>query len=141
MTRSRHCGRTCRLFSAGWWVRVLALVLFAGSVNYERAHLSLDAHLDAVPLAGGDLPPEHAFAASSQEEDHHHHDAHPAWEHTMHLARVSHAVPLVFESVTTVVFTEPLLPLPFFKLFLTERLNPPGISPPDPRQPRAPPIG
>jgi hypothetical protein len=94
MTRSRHCGRTCRLFSAGWWVRVLALVLFAGSVNYERAHLSLDAHLDAVPLAGGDPPPEDAFEATSQEEDHHHHDAHPAWEHTMHLARVSHAVPI-----------------------------------------------
>jgi len=140
MTRSKHSGLTCRLFSADWWVRWLALVLFAGSVNYERAHLSLDAHLDAVPMAYGDPGSEGAFAASSQEEDHHHHDAHPAWEHSIQIARVSQAVPIVIESVLTVVFTEPLLPQPFFRLSLTERLNPPGIPPPDPRQPRAPPI-
>lgn len=140
MTRSTHGELTCRLFSAGWWVRLLALVLFAGSVNYERAHLSLDAHLDAVPLAYGDPGSEDAFAASSQEDDHHHHDAHPAWEHSMHIARVSPAVPMVMESVLTVVFTEPLLPQPFLRLFLTERLKPPGIPPPDPLQPRAPPI-
>ena len=137
MTRSKHSGLTCRLFSADWWVRLLALVLFAGSVNYERAHLSLDAHLDAVPMAYSDNA---GFEASSQEEDHHHHDAHPAWEHSIQIARVSHAVPIVMESLQTVVFTVSLAPEPFYRLFFTERLNPPGIPPPDPRQPRAPPI-
>jgi hypothetical protein len=140
MTQSKHSGLTCRLLSVDWWVRLLALVLFAGSVNYERAHLSLDAHLDAVPMACGAPGFEDAFEATSQEEDHHHHDAHPAWEHSIHIARVSHAVPIVFEFASTVVFTEPLLPQPFFSLFFAERLNPPGIPPPDPRQPRAPPI-
>jgi hypothetical protein len=140
MTRSKHGGLTCRLFSADWWVRLLALVLFAGSVNYERAHLSLDAHLDAVPWACGDPRSKDAFEATSQEEDHHHHDAHPAWEHSIHIARVSPALPIVIESALTVVFTEPLPPQPFCRLFLTERLNPPGIPPPDPLQPRAPPV-
>jgi hypothetical protein len=140
MTQSKHSGLTCRLFSADWWVRLLALVLFAGSVNYERAHLSLDAHLEAVPLAYGDPRSEATFKAASQAEDHHHHDAHPAWEHSIHIARVSHSVPMVIESVPTVIFTEPLLPQPFFRRLLAEQLSPPGIPPPDPHQPRAPPI-
>jgi hypothetical protein len=139
MTRANHSGLTCRLFSADWWLRLLAVVVFAYSVNSERAHLSLEAHLEVAPSAQGEPRSEDAFELASLTENHHH-EAHPAGEHSIRMAQAARSMPIIVAGEPVVPSADTTLPAPYLPLFLTERQNPPGIPAPDPRQPRAPPI-
>ena len=139
MTRSRQHGLGGRLFSADWWLRFLAAVLFAFSANYERAHLSLESHVEPQVVAKRANAGSSVFEAAGGEESGGH-EPHPALEHSMRMAPPAQATPLVLECALAVAYTEPEPPTPHLLLFLTERQNPPGIPPPDPFQPRAPPI-
>jgi hypothetical protein len=139
MTRSRQNGLGGQLFSADWWLRFLAAVLFAFSANYERAHLSLESHVEFQFLAKRAKPASSVLEAAGG-QDSGGHEPHPAFEHSMRMAPPAQATPLVFEGEPAVAYTEPEPPTPHLLLFLTERQNPPGIPPPDPFQPRAPPI-
>ena len=134
-----HSRRACQLFSAGWWLRVLAAVVFAWSINYERAHLSVEAHTELPAAAYADQQALAGVTAESHGHDHGH-EAHSASDHSLRMAPPAQAAPLVIESALATALSEPEPPQPHFLHFLTERQNPPGIPPPDPLQPRAPPI-
>lgn len=115
--------------------------VFAFYLNYVPIHLATAAHLDGVLESLAELVSHH--------DDHHaeHHDSdehgpHPASDHTLTLTaqtQVNGAVALpVFILPDTVVALPRLASSPLPLVF--ERLRPPGESPPDPLQPRAPPL-
>jgi hypothetical protein len=121
-------------------MRVFGLLLFVYGVNYAPVHLALEPHW-------GDLP-AHVFSAvtrapslvADDHEDASHHTPHLASDHSLRMAsqaQVSFVSSGVCVASTSV---EIYRPQPYLPLFLTERQNPPGIPPPDPLQPRAPPF-
>ena len=73
-------------------------------------------------------------------EDASHHPPHLASDHSLRMAsqaQVSYVAFIFCVASTTVEVCRSAIQLP---LFLTERQNPPGLPPPDPLQPRAPPL-
>ena len=121
-------------------MRLFGLLLFVYGVNYVPLHLALETHVGNSP---GSLQTESAqwggLVAAGHEADSDH-APHLASDHSLRLA--SHAqlgyviTGFCLASVVVDVFP-PQLTLP---LFLRERQNPPGLPPPDPLQPRAPPL-
>ncbi len=117
--------------------------VFAFYLNYVPIHLATAAHLDAVLESLTELVLHH----DDQHTEHHDSDdhvPHPASDHTLtfttqtpaHHGAVALMVFLLPVDVGVVLFppTLSLLPLVF------ERIRPPGESPPEPLQPRAPPF-
>lgn len=132
------------LNKAGWWSRFLAALLFAFYVNFIPIHLSAETHLDDLATSVADADPHHD---NHDDGDHHHdsdhHTPHRASDHVLTLTTAakaptasSHAV-FFLPAITSVLVgePEPQPPIPVF-----ERIRPPGESPPDPVQPRAPPL-
>ena len=116
----------------------LMAFLFAFYVNYVPFHLLSEPH-------GNDAA--HSMHSAAVGEDHHgdgddddHHAPHPASDHAIRILPKSESVflSLVFLPAASVVLLEKPEPLPTVPL--TERIKPPGESPPDPLQPRAPPL-
>jgi hypothetical protein len=139
MMQSSQSGLTCRLFSVGWWLRLLAAVVFACFANHERAHLLLEAHVH------GTFSPDFcqtvsAVSLESAHDSHSDHQAHPAAEHLFRAAQPAHVNPVVHDCALTVAVSDCLPPETHALLFLTERQNPPGIPPPEPFRSRAPPL-
>ena len=143
-----HGSRTQRLHCppdrAGWWGRLFAALLFAFYVSFIPIHLATETHLDDALASVTDEALHHD---GHDDGDHHddsdHHDPHSASDHTLTLTASAKApsasVLAVFflPAITSVLVgePEPQPPIPVF-----ERIRPPGESPPDPLQPRAPPL-
>jgi hypothetical protein len=131
------------LAKAGWWGRLFASLLFAFYVNSIPIHLAAERHLDDGLGSVAASQVHHDDHDDTNHDDSNHHTPHRASDHTLILtapAKASGASALaVFlpSAVTSVLLPEPepQPPLPVF-----ERSRPPGESPPDPLQPRAPPL-
>ena len=126
--------------SAGWCLRVLTLVLFIFHISYIRFHLLTETHLDDSHVAIA----EGADHDHGHDEAHHHdsdhHKPHPASDHLIQVIAKHQPsfLPLPFLSLAMLVrFAEPDSQ---GVRFHCESWKLPGESPPDPRQPRAPPL-
>jgi hypothetical protein len=134
----------CAPDQAGWWGRVFAALLFAFCVNYIPIHLASETHLDHWHAAVADTALHHD---GHDDADHHddsdHHTPHRASDHALTLTASAKAptasafIVVYLPAVASVLIYEPEPPPP---IPLCERSRPPGESPPDPLQPRAPPL-
>jgi hypothetical protein len=118
-------------------------ILFAFHLNYVPVHLATDLHVGELlgSLAHLVTHEHHHSAKETEETEENHHVPHPASDHALDLA-VRNQSPtsdldvLLLPADATVPLCE-FSPTPQFPII--ERLKPPGESPPDPLQPRAPP--
>jgi hypothetical protein len=134
----------CSPDTAGWWGRLFAALLFAFYVNFIPIHLAAETHLDDSLASVADADLHHD---GHDDGDHHddsdHHTAHHASDHALTLTAsakapgASPAAVYFLPAITSILLhePEPQPPVPVF-----ERIRPPGESPPDSRQPRAPPL-
>jgi hypothetical protein len=134
----------CSPDRASWWGRLFAALLFAFYVNFIPIHLAAETHLDDAVASVVDADHHHD---GDHDADHHdgndHHTPHRASDHTLTItasakAPSASALAVFFlPAITSVLVSEPepQPPVPVF-----ERVRPPGESPPDPLQPRAPPL-
>lgn len=140
MPQNRQQVRRRRTFFACWCVRVFALLLFVYGVNYAPVHLALETHLGGLP---GTSQTAHAPAtvwSTPGHEDASHHPPHLASDHSLRMASQAQVSYVAFTFCVASTAVEVCCSTFQFPLFLTERQNPPGLPPPDPLQPRAPPL-
>ena len=126
------------------WSRLLVAVGFAFYVNFIPIHLATKTHLDDALASVAHAVCDHDAHDDDDpaHSDTDHHVPHPASDHTLNLTTETPSfsvdcVTFFLPADTLVLICQPELrpPLPVF-----ERIRPPGESPPDPRQPRAPPL-
>jgi hypothetical protein len=125
---------------AAWWLRLLMAALFVVHINYLHYHLLSETHLDQLQAASIE---DHEHEDGADDGDHHdsdHHQPHAAADHQLQML-FKHQSPLLtiyfLASENSFFVTRPdSLVVRIF----CERLKPPGESPPDPLQPRAPPL-
>ena len=122
--------------------RGLMALLFTFYVDYIPFHLLSERHYD-------DSLPSEASTAHLDDHDHNdadhdghggHHKPHPSSEHAIQLLPKSEPIALFIAfvpAVTTIVLDAPES---LYTAAFVERIWPPGESPPEPSQPRAPPI-
>lgn len=125
-------------------MRLFAALLFAFYVNYIPAHLAAETHLADSMASVADADRN---LHDHDDGDHHHgndhHTPHQASDHTLPLTTAAKApsapalAVFFLPAITSILVSEPepQPPVPVF-----ERVRPPGESPPDPLQPRAPPL-
>lgn len=120
-------------------------LLFAFHVNYVPLHLATATHLDEAVVAVLDSvlhlhDHDHADVPSDNSDDGH--TPHPATDHALIFAAQSQtsAVAVLMVFVSTETSLQLLEPEVKWSTSIIERIKPPGESPPDPAQPRAPPI-
>jgi len=116
-------------------------LLFAYYVNYIPFHLLSEKHLnDAVSSA--ELAAIHFDDHDDADHDGHegHHKPHPSSEHSIQILPKPESVALciVFLPAVTIAFVD--APEPHCTAEFAEHIWPPGVSPPGPSQPRAPPL-
>jgi hypothetical protein len=121
--------------------RGLLALLFTFYVNYIPFHLLNERHLDDA-LSSEQLATAHLDDQDDADHDDHdgHHKPHPSSEHSIQILPKSESIALFIAfvpAVTTLILPAPKL---LFRAALAERIWPPGESPPEPSQPRAPPI-
>jgi hypothetical protein len=116
---------------------LLTAALFAFHVNYVRIHLLTEAHHSDSSIASAHAADHHD--GEDHEHDHGQHKPHSASEHQLQLAgkQQSSFALVAFLLPETSLFLTPPEPLVVCSTF--EHGSRPGESPPDPRQPRAPP--
>ena|SRR5438477_7219821 len=118
--------------------RGLMVLLFISYANYIPFHLLNERHLDDA-LSSEQLAAVHHDDHGEADHDGHH-KPHPSSEHSIQILPKSESVSLgipFLHAVTVVVLDIPesQVTAPF-----VERIWPPKESPPEPSQPRAPPI-
>lgn len=121
-------------------MRFFGLMLFVYGVNFAPVHLALETHLGDLPTSARSVWGEALLLSATGQAPDSQHDPHLASDHSLRLAthaQVSFVSSDCYAPSATVEICRPQLLLP---LFLTERQNPPGLPPPDPLQPRAPPL-
>jgi len=121
--------------------RGLMALLFAYYVNYIPFHLLSEKHLnDAVSPA--ELAAIHFDDHDDADEDGHdgHHKPHPSSEHSIQILPKSESVALCMVCLPAVTITFVDAPESYLTAEFAEHIWPPGASPPEPSQPRAPPI-
>ena len=121
-------------------MRLFTLLLFVYGVSYAPVHLALETHLDDHQVSSHQA--EHRFVeiTAPGHEDGSGHAPHLASDHVMRLLSQSQSSFASFDlfielESSPILFSQRIVPL-----FLTERQNPPGLPPPDPFQPRGPPL-
>ena len=131
----------CSPANAAWWGRLLVASFFAFYLNYVPIHLASVAHLNALFVSVAVIhDDDHADGGHHDDADH---VPHPASDHTLNVAPQTHAPGAVALAVLCVVADTSILidaPQPQQRISVFERVRPPGESPPDPLQPRAPPL-
>lgn len=140
--QKRHTRSFCSLpETAGWWMRLGAAAFFAFYFNFIPLHLATFAHLPDV-VSAHSFDHDHDAAGEHHEGDTDHHVPHHASDHALTIAaQAQHAKLVVLLFVipvaTSVAIYEPEEKdeCPFF-----ECIKLPTESPPDPLQPRAPPL-
>jgi hypothetical protein len=144
MTPRNPYGVRCSPKHAGWWCRLLVAAFVALYLNYIPIHLATATHLsDLFAAVAHTVFDDHDHDHGDAEHDTDHHIPHPASDHALTIAtqtQTSLPSPIVVVCVlaeTSIFISEPgsLASPPVF-----ERIRPPGESPPDPLQPRAPPL-
>ena len=122
-------------------VRGLLALLFTFYVNYIPFHLLSERHLDDSLPSEQLADAHHEDHDDADHEDHDgHHKPHPSSEHSIQLLPKSESITLFIAfvpAVTTIVLDTPES---LFTAAFVEHIWPPGESPPEPSQPRAPPI-
>jgi len=125
-------------------VRGLMALLFTFYVNYIPFHLLSERHYDdsfSSELSAAHLDDhDHDHDDADLDSDDGHHKPHPSSEHTIQIFPKSESIALFIAfvpSVTTIVLE---VPESLYTPAFVERIWPPGESPPEPSQPRAPPI-
>jgi hypothetical protein len=143
--RARRANATrCSPKTAVWWLRLVVGVMFACYVNYIPAHLVTAIHLDdAFAWVFDSVFHPHDHADNHSEDPNDHHTPHPASDHTLVFASQTQpsslsVLPIVFPLADVALSLDSPVLLPAHPI--VERLKPPGESPPEPSQPRAPPI-
>lgn len=139
MSRCRHSLR-CPPASAGWWMRLFVAVWFIACVNYVPVHLVAETHLDDLSAEHGSACSEGVRFSQADHDDDGHHVPHLATDHALRVLPQAPISFVAFEAAPTDTSVDLIIPQTLPHLFLTERQNPPGIPPPDPLQPRAPPL-
>ena len=140
MVQHRQKARRRLTFFRCWWLRLFGLLLFVYGVNYFPVHLALETHLGDLPAQARSVGVEPSLLSAIGPAADSHHHPHLASDHSLPLAtkaQVSFVSFVCYAPSATVEICRPQLLLP---LFLAERQNPPGLPPPDPLQPRAPPL-
>lgn len=144
MSARRTTTICCSPKTADWWLRLFVAVLFAFYVNYIPAHLATAIHLnDAFAWVVDSVFHPHDHEDDHSEEPSDHHTPHPASDHALVFASQSQpsspsVLPMVFPLVDVALSLDRQVLLPAHPI--VERIKPPGESPPEPSQPRAPPI-
>ena len=120
--------------------RGLALLLMF-YVNYIPFHLFTERHLDDA-LSSDQLVGAQRDDQADADHDGHdgHHKPHPSSDHSIQILPKSASIALLIafsSAVTTIVFDAPKSHV---SVSFVERIWPPGVSPPGPSQPRAPPL-
>jgi hypothetical protein len=126
--------------SPAWWLRLLTAILFVVYINYLHYHLLSETHFDGVHAV---CPDDDDHETGVEQGDHHdsdRHKPHAATDHQLQMV-AKHSTPLLaiyfLASQTSLSITRPQS---LVVRALDERLKPPGESPPNPFQPRAPPL-
>jgi hypothetical protein len=141
VTQTQRRALSLRPTSGWWWIALLTTVLFAFQINYIRIHLLTEVHHRGDGAAGHHHAGDHHHSAEAENDHHHdhHHQPHSADDHELQLTGKR---PLPTDTIalllpeTSFYLSPPNLLLIDSQL---ERDGIPGESPPDPRQPRAPP--
>lgn len=139
-TERQSCAWSVKPASAGWWMRVLVALLFVFQTGYVRYHLLTEAHHDEVPAAADEMALDYDGHDDGDHHDSDHHKPHSASDHLVQLISKHQT------SLLTVDFISPetsfCLTRPDAQVFRVsyESAGAPGESPPDPQQPRAPPL-
>lgn len=125
--------------SAAWWARVLMLLLFVFQVGYTYFHLGTENHFDnAQQFAAGIEPAHH----ESPDTDHHDsdHQPHSASDHLVQMRPQQTVNLLVVDFIVSEISLSLTQPEAFVSRVIVEDEHAPGTIPPDPLQPRAPPL-
>lgn len=123
------------------WLRVFVAALFIFCVNYTPIHLAIETHLDdLLASCHGATQAEPANIIQAEHDDGDHHAPHFASDHLLRPAPPTPSHVVSFDLVTMETTVALLTVQPQTNLILMERQNPPGLPPPDPLQPRAPPL-
>ena len=132
---SKHSRASMPLVARG----VLAL-LFTFYVNYLPFHLLSERHCD--DSLSSQISAAHFDDHDDADEDGHdgHHKPHPSSEHSIQILPKSESVALCMVCLPAVTITFVDAPESYFTAEFAEHIWPPGASPPEPSQPRAPPI-
>ncbi len=115
--------------------------LFIFSVNFAPLHLALETHLDDLfASCAGAAEGQSLKIIRADAEENDHHALHFASDHLLRLAPQTASHSVRFDWATAETYVPAFSPTLQTPHFLTERQNRPGIPPPDPLQPRAPPF-
>jgi hypothetical protein len=130
--------------SVVWWFRVVTVVLFVFHINYAHFHLLSEEHFDSChDPAAHTVAQHHDGHDDDDDDDDHggpHHKPHPAQDHLVQMLAKHQDSALV--SDLAAVLPAFCLTLPVSRILRVplEHWVLPGESPPDPLQPRAPPL-
>jgi hypothetical protein len=127
--------------SGWWWICLLTAVLFAFHVNYVRIHLLTEVHHNDSATASAHAAVHHDDTQDGEDHEHDHgqHQPHSASEHQLQLAGKQQCPLVAFAFLLPETSLFLTLPEPLVVCSTFEHGSRPGESPPDPRQPRAPP--
>src|SRR5436190_1917123 len=126
--------------TAGTFARAFVAFLFVFYINYVPFHLLTEWHFDDFPPSAQATAvhlDSHDDRDHGDQDDHHH--PHSKSDHLIQLLPKtdSSARCVVFLPATSRVIIQS--PQPRAIVHFVERIWPPGVSPPEPSQPRAPP--
>lgn len=126
---------------AGWWSPACVAILFAFHLNYVPVHLASGLHVSEL-FASLSHSGFHEHHHRGEETEESHHVPHSASDHALDLAvrnqSLTGNLDVFLLPADAAVLVGESSPTP--KLPILERIKPPGESPPDPLQPRAPPF-
>ena len=125
--------------SAAWWARVLMLLLFVFQIGYTYFHLGTETHHDEFLQSAAQVQvPDH----DSHDTDHHdsHHQPHSASDHLVQMRPQQTVNLLVVDFIVSENPFSLTQPEAFVVRVIPEDEHAPGAIPPDPLQPRAPPL-
>jgi len=116
-------------------------LLFTFYVNYIPFHLLNERHWDDT-LSSEQLAAAHLDDHDVADHDDHdgHHKPHPSSEHPIQILPKPASVAACIASLPAVTVIVLDAPKSYIAAAFVERIWPPGESPPEPSQPRAPPI-
>jgi hypothetical protein len=140
MMQNNQTVRRRRTFFRCWWLRLFGLLLFVYGVNYSPVHLALETHLGDLPAQARSVGVEACLLSATGQAADSHHDPHLASDHSLRFASQAQVSFVSFDCCAPSAAVEICRPQLLLALLLTERHNPPGLPPPDPLQPRAPPL-
>ena len=139
----QHAKRSLSPKAAGWWFRLFVAGMFAFYLNFVPIHLATATHLDSFLESVAEVVSHHdGHDDANHHDDNDHHTPHPVSDHALNLVAQTQSPVSVVAFVCVLADTSILieLPQPQPPIPVFERIRPPGEPPPDPLQPRAPPL-